>query len=326
MPVEWTDDPAAFASPSWDALIEADPDATVFHTPRYQKLYWEELGSKALRVAFVRQGGEPVAASAFEVREGVLSFVGGFDVTDYMGPVGLPAARDAAAKELVAALAARAEWERADLRGLPRDGRWLGSLTAAAAAVGLARAVEDDGLAPFLGLPATFDRYLTRLPSKSRHELRRKRRRLLETHPDVRLVEADRDGTGDDIGAFIEMHRASEGPKGRFMDPRMERFFRRLADALLPDGTLRLVFLVAAGERIAAAVGFRDGRVFRLYNSAYDRSHAAVAPGIVLVTELIRELIGEGAEALDFLKGSLRYKYRFGARPRPIGGLTLSRT
>jgi CelD/BcsL family acetyltransferase involved in cellulose biosynthesis len=180
-------------------------------------------------------------------------------------------------------------------------------------------------VAPFLPLPATYDGYLEALPSKRRHELRRKIRRLREAMPDAHLVDATEESLAEDLDTFVELHRSSGGPKGRFMQPGMELFFRRLGEALIPDGVFRLLFLEAGGERVAAAVGFRDRDRLLLYNSAYAPARATVSPGIVLMTELIRDSIEEGRRGVDMLKGNLRYKYQFGATPRHVCRLLLRR-
>lgn len=324
MTVDWIHDPRAFLARDWTPLVEADPDGTFFHTPRYLKLYWEEFAAEHLQLATVRQGTD-VSVAVFDIRDEVLCWLGGFDVTDYMGPVGLPEAREAAAKELAESLASRDDWTTADLAGLPEDGRWLPVLAGAARDAGLAVDVAEDGIAPLLELPRSFDEYLSRLPGKLRHEIRRKERRLRESHPDARLVDATPQTLAGDLARFVEMHRSSVGAKGRFMVPGMELFFRRLADELLPDGTLRLAFMEAGGEKVAGAVGFRFRDRFLLYNSAFDHARSSLAPGMVLVGELIRSALLEGCGAFDFLKGDLDYKYRFGPRPRRIARLILRR-
>jgi CelD/BcsL family acetyltransferase involved in cellulose biosynthesis len=321
--VEWTDDPRAFVARDWSALVDADPDATLFHSPRYLKLYWEEFGGARLQIAFVSRGDQDVAVAPFEVRDGVLGWLGGFEVTDYMGPVGPADQREA--KELMASVAARDDWTEADLAGLPARSPWLTALRAGAEDAGLAVETDHDSLAPFLRLPSSFDQYLVGLSGKLRHELRRKHRRLRDAFPDVRLVDATPATRAEDLERFMAMHRSSPGEKGRFMVPGMELFFRRLADALLPDGTLRLAFLEAEEHAVAGAIGFRDGDRFLLYNSAYDHAHRALSPGMVLVAELIRSAIEEGGQGFDMLKGDLPYKYRFGARPRRIARLRLRR-
>lgn len=325
MPLEWIGDPAVFGLDDWERLRIADPEATLFHTPRFLRLYWEELGEAPPLVALVRQGDAAVGLSPFELREGLLSFLGGLEVTDYLGPVGRPEERSRVAKELMTALAARDDWRRADLEGLPQDGTWLGALAEAAEAAGLAVEIGPDDLAPMLQLPPSWEEYLDGLRSKHRHEIRRKDRRLRERFSEVRLRRSTPESFEEDLGRFAVMHRASEGPKGRFMDEDMERFFRRLGRELLPDGTFRLVFLEGDGESLAALVAFRFEDELLLYNSAYDPAQGAVAPGMVLVAELVKEAIADGCARLDMLKGDLGYKYRFGATPRPIRRLLLER-
>jgi CelD/BcsL family acetyltransferase involved in cellulose biosynthesis len=323
--VDRTGDPMVFSSADWTALAEKDPEGTLFHTPRYLKLYWEEFGAGTLDVAFVRDGNEFVAAAPFEIRDGTLSWLGGFDVTDYMGPVGVPGARDRAAKELLGAMVGLDDWDRADLAGLLEEGQWLPALRSAAEDSGLAVEVEEDAVAPLLLLPSSFDRYLSGLPAKLRHEIRRKDRRLEETFREARLVDATQSSVSGDLDRFVDMHRRSTGAKGRFMVPGMELFFRRMADEFLEDGTFRLTFLEAEGECLAGTIGFRDRRRFLLYNSAYDHDRSRLSPGMVLVSRLIRSLIEEGCRELDLLKGDLGYKYRFGARPRGVSRLLLTR-
>src|SRR5438876_672904 len=103
MRVHLTDDPTTFRTADWSALVEADPAGTFFHSPAYLKLWWEEFGTGALLLALVTDGGIPVAACAFETLHGLLTFLGGLDVTDYMGPVGVPGIAEAASKELLGA-------------------------------------------------------------------------------------------------------------------------------------------------------------------------------------------------------------------------------
>jgi CelD/BcsL family acetyltransferase involved in cellulose biosynthesis len=323
MAVVWLEDPSVFTSHDWTPLVDQDPEATVFHTPRFLELYREGFGAASLQVAVVRRDEQPVAAAALDLRDGVLTWFGGFDVIDYMGPVGPPEHRRWAARELMEAIAARPNWRRADLAGMPRNGKWLAALAESADEVGLPLVVEPSEVAPFIRLPDSYEDYLARLEAKLRHEIRRKDRRLRAAHPDVRLVDSVPETVDADLDRFVQLHRGSGGEKGRFMVRGMERFFRRLASALLEDGTFRLSFLETDGVKIAGAVGFRWRDRFLLYNSAYDHAYARVAPGMVLVAELIRSAIEEGRRGLDMLKGDLPYKYRFGARARSIARLRL---
>jgi CelD/BcsL family acetyltransferase involved in cellulose biosynthesis len=319
------DDPTAFRQHDWTALVEADPDGTFFHTPAYLKLWWEEFGTGTLVIALALEGDEVVGACCFEIQGATLTFLGGSDVTDYMGPVALAGSQDAVAKELLAAMTESVPWERADLRGLAETSAWLPVLAGAAASLGLQVRAEDDGVAPFLALPPTSDSYLAGIPAKLRHEVRRKERRLREDAGDYRVVASTVPSLHEDMDRFVELHRSSPGPKGRFMRPGMEIFFRRLGDVFLPSHVFHLVFLEVDGAKVAGAIGFGYGDTFSLYNSTFDRRFAHVSPGMVLVAELIRAAIESGRSTFDMLKGDLDYKYRFGAAPRAVRTLTFDR-
>jgi CelD/BcsL family acetyltransferase involved in cellulose biosynthesis len=327
MRVTLSDDGRDFLRRDWSDLVDGDPAATFFHTPRYLKLYWEEFGHDLdeLLLAFAEEDGRTVGAVAFERLGRTLRFLGGTEVTDYMGPVAARGTEDRVAKELMAAVAAVGRWRDADLRGLPEDSPWLSRLRQAAEGEGLAVEVGDDSVAPCLRLPGTYEEYLAGLPSKLRHEIRRKARRLdaeLGVHA---LTLTTTETLADDLGTFVAMHRSSEGPKGKFMVPGMEIFFRRLADVFLPDGIFRLAFLEADGVKMAGAIAFAFGDRTYLYNSAFDRTRRELAPGMVLVADLIERAIQDGCRWFDLLKGDLAYKYRFGARPRAVRRLILGK-
>jgi CelD/BcsL family acetyltransferase involved in cellulose biosynthesis len=330
MRIVFSEDGRDFVRRDWSNLVTADPAGTFFHMPQYLKLYWEEFGQapEDLVLAFGEEdGGGQVAAVAFERVGEVLRFLGGTEVTDYMGPVGLPEAQESFAKELFDALDARKDWREADLRGLPEDRTWLGILEAAASARGFATEVVDDqnGVAPFLALPGSYEAYLSSLPSKLRHEIKRKARRLEAEAGRWSICIAHEDTLVPFIDRFVELHRTSEGPKGVFLQPGMEIFFRRLGEAFLPTGRFSLVFIQVAGQKVAGTIGFRHEGTYYLYNSAFDRSWKHLSPGMVLVAEDIRIAIESGCSAFDMLKGDYPYKYRFGAVPRAVKRLLVRR-
>jgi CelD/BcsL family acetyltransferase involved in cellulose biosynthesis len=328
MRIVFSEDGEDFHRRGWHELVQADPAGTFFHTPAFLKLYWEEFGETPdhLLLAFAEEDdGSQVGAVAFERIGETLRFLGGTEITDYMGPVGVPDRQDAMVKELWTALLTREDWRDADLRGLPEDQPWFGLLRDAASAQGLAVTEEDDGVSPFLPLPATWDDYLGSLSSKHRHEIKRKARKLVEEAGEFRIVTAD-DGTITPLlDRFVELHRMSEGPKGVFMVPGMEIFFRRLGEAFCAQGVFRLTFIEVGGQLAAGTIGFVWGGTSYLYNSAFDRSWGTLAPGMVLVGEDIRLAIEEGCAGFDLLKGDYEYKYRFGSSPRAVKRLVVTR-
>jgi CelD/BcsL family acetyltransferase involved in cellulose biosynthesis len=330
MKITFSEDGRDFQRRGWAELVDADPAGTFFHTPAYLKLYWEEFGEQPehLLLGFAEEDdGTQVGAVAFERIDDTLRFLGGTEVTDYMGPVGLPQAQETIAKELWAALLHRGDWASADLRGLPEDQPWLGLLRDAAATQGLAveETQDQNGVAPFLPLADSWEGYLEALPAKLRHEIRRKAKKLeaeagpytIHTATEATLIPL--------LDRFVELHRMSEGPKGVFMKPGMEIFFRRLGEAFLAQGVFRLNVIDVGGELAAGTIGYAFDRTFFLYNSAFDRRWGNLAPGMVLVGEDIRLSIEAGCVAFDLLKGDYQYKYRFGAHPRAVKRLIVTR-
>ena len=328
--VVFSEDPRDFQRRDWSDLVRADPAGTIFHTPDFLKLYWEEFGEEPehLLLAFGEDdAGAQVAAAAFELIGDTLRFLGGTEVTDYMGPVGTPDARAGFAHELWAGLLARDDWREADLRGLHENSAWLSELREAAAGHGLAVEATDDrnGVAPVLDLPSTWDEYLAQIPSKLRHEIRRKAKKLEAETGAFRVETATEETLLPLLDRFVELHRMSEGPKGVFMVPGVEIFFRRLGQTFCEQGVFRLCFIRVREELAAGTIGFSFDGTYSLYNSAFDRKWQQLAPGMVLVAEDIRQAIEEGSAVFDFLKGDYAYKYRFGARKRLVKRLVVPR-
>ena len=329
MDVVFSEDGRDFTRRDWSSLVTGDPAGTFFHSPGFLKLYWEEFGEQPehLLLAFAEEDGTQVGAVAFERFDETLRFLGGTEVTDYMGPVSQPELQGAVAKELLAALGRREDWRVADLRGLPDDHLWLELLAEAAAVQGFGVEITDDqnGIAPFLPIPGSYEEYLAGLPTKLRHEIKRKARKLETEGGPYHVSLAQRDTLEEYLDRFVELHRKSEGPKGVFMQPGMEIFFRRLGEAFLPRGMFNLTFIEVNGEKVAGTIGFRYEGTYSLYNSAFDREWQHLAPGMVLVAEDIRIAIEAGCGGFDLLKGDYAYKYRFGAYPRAVKRLVVTR-
>ena len=324
--VAFSEDARDFARSDWHGLVLADPAGTFFHSPGYLKRYWEEFHAELdLLLALVERDGALVGACAFERLGRELRFLGGTEVTDYLGPVAADGDQQEVATALVRALAARADWDHADLRNLVEDSPWLSALERALADAGLWHQTEEQDVCPYVALPASWDDYLTRLPSKLRHEIKRKARRLEADAGPFTLEFTTREKLPEDLDRFVTLHRSSEGPKGKFMQPGMEIFFRRLADAFIDEGVFRLGFLRVGGEQVAGAIGYRFKDRFLLYNSAFDHEWRPLSVGMVLVGEMIRTSIDDGSVGFDMLKGGLEYKYRFGSVPRRLFRIQVTR-
>lgn len=321
---------------AWAALVDMDPYGTVFHTPDYLELWHRELGKRAAaRVRTVTRDGDllGVIAEAHELEGSptgpieVIRFLGGTEVTDYLGPVSRPEDRDAVVGAYVDALAEDRDWDELVAGGLPEGSGWLEPLRAHAERTGLT-ILEDvvEDVCPRVEMPETFEDYLATLPGRQRHEMKRKARKLARDVGDVELRQVAPEDIAEGLATFFEMASDGDGEKSRFfVNDDMQRFFHALAEAFAADGNFRLHLLDVAGAPAAATVSLVHGDEWGLYNSAFDQRLGMLAPGMVLIGELLRETAAEGLAVFDLLRGDESYKYRFGAEDRVLRRLTITR-
>lgn len=320
----------------WQALLEQDPHATIFHGPRYLERYQQVLGgrSEARIHTFYRDGRLVGVVPEAHERVGTASgltevrrFIGGTEVTDYLGPVSRPEDRTDVADAYLAALAADLDWDELIAGGLAGDSGWRVALLQAADRHGFAvvdDAVED--VCPRVDLSGGHDAYLARLPGKLRQELVRKTRKLARDAGEIAVVEVPAEEVADHLDAFLDLAGASAPDKaGFFARPEMHAWFTALAEEFAPVGVLRLHRLEVGGLLGAATVSLVWRGQWGLYNSAFDPALAALSPGIVLVGQLLELAAEEGCTVLDLLRGDEPYKYRFGAEDRSIQRLTFVR-
>jgi CelD/BcsL family acetyltransferase involved in cellulose biosynthesis len=305
---------------AWEALHADSRLRSPFLSWTWQREWLAVLG-EGRRLALRRltdAGGQLVAVLPLvEVAAGRLMLAGGADVSDYLD---LLARRGREAEAWAALLEARAAdravWE---LHAVPGDSPTVTAMPALAAGAGLVATAPVEERCPVVGLPDSWDAFLAALPKKHRHELTRKLRRFEREVPGGRIAwETTPAGIERRLDEFLVLHRASREGKAKFMDARMERFFRRVIVALAAKGAARLAFLDAPEGAIAAFVTLQWDETVGLYNSGFAPARAALSPGLVLLAGVVRDALERGCRRFDFLRGEERYKYEFGPTPEPV--------
>ena len=329
MDIKVTDTPDAFDLPEWQDLNNRLVNKHVFSTPEWNKIWWEEFGSdKHLYVLTVIDDG-PVALIPLmwdDTAEGRrVRFLGGDDLTDYLGPI-IPDAShvyDVADALIHYLLEEAPQWDLFDAKCMPVPFGFADRLLETADRHRLEFQVDEQELTAVLGLGGSFDEYLDRLTKKQRHELRRKMRRFDDQAPSAAIRTADDSSITSDVLTFVDMHRGSEGLKGKFFMPERATFFARMAQIFQPMGLLRLDFLEVDERPIAATFSFEYANKFYLYNSAYEHEFRPLSPGLILVARLIERACNQGLEAFDFLRGRERYKFDLGAQALPLNAVMI---
>jgi CelD/BcsL family acetyltransferase involved in cellulose biosynthesis len=311
----------------WNGLVARAATAVPFLTWEFQTTWWRVLGGGPLHLLGVQDGsGEWVGALPLHEADAAddgpaLRIVGGTDVADYLDIVAAAGDAEPVWKALLLALAG-ASPPALDLRPVPAASPTVALLPALAEGSGRTCRVTVDERCPVIELPESWDAYLARLSGKDRHELRRKLRRA-----DAAGARVEVGRTAAVVGAlmddFLALHRKSKVGKSRFMDERMEVFFREMGAAMAAAGWAALWLLRLEARPAAALFCFEYAGTVGLYNSGFDPDVRAASPGVVLIARTIEDAIARGFRRYDFLRGDEPYKYGFGAVPTDVMRLSL---
>ncbi|HEX4790944.1 MAG TPA: GNAT family N-acetyltransferase [Actinospica sp.] len=318
------------ATPSWDEFAAAQ--GTVFHTRRFLLSWWNDRpaanpGSR-LVTAQVVDDERIVGICAFELDSGALSFAGGADVVDYMGPVAA-AGRE---KEVAAALARwmfddALPWDRAHLAGLVHNDAAGQAIVDEVVRIAPAAVVAAYDQAP--RIEAAPLGYLPYLNSKRRADILRKRNRLTEAVGDIELVASTAETVLGSVERLLAWKAAASAETRSFVDSYGD-FVRTMVGELAAVDACHVVELHAGGRPLASAIMLYQQDTAYIYNMAYDMSLTApegqvgLAPGVVLVSLLVERSLERGLR-FDFLKGAQDYKLRLGGVPVDLIGVTVDR-
>ena len=315
----------AVESLAWDSLLAGARLRSPFLSALWQREWVRAFApGQRLEVRCVEDDrGRPVALlPLYESRPGVLSLVGGADVSDYLDLIALEGREEEAWMALLESRGGAGEtWE---LHAVPEASPTVTALPRLADACGVTATITLEERCPVVRLPESWDTYLAGLGGKDRHELLRKLRRFEREAPDGRAVWASRPGDVEArFGDFLDLHRRSRVGKARFMDARMEGFFRRVAVGLAEVGMVRLWFLDTRSGPAASFLTLEWDGTVAIYNSGFHPDRAALSPGLVLLTGVLRDAVERRVRRFDFLRGEERYKYEFGPTPEAVYGVTI---
>jgi len=328
----------------WHDLLSSCAADTLFITPGWQKVWWEQFGDGAEKLLLCLKGENSIEAIApLARRNGTISFIGSQDVCDYNDFL---VSRGAEARFYPCLLGHLdgEEWETLELSSLPESSPTLAYLPDLARQRGYSVELKEEDVAPALSLPDSWDAYLGTLSKKDRHELRRKLRRLgqigggewaeevtplspPETPHGVRCYKlSDPAEVESSLEDFFALMRSSRETKHRFLTPPREQFFRNIAREMSGIGVFKLFFLELKGERVAAAMCFDYGPGRLLYNSGFNPAHGYYSVGLLLKALCIKDAIEEGKAYFDFLRGSEPYKYDLGGKNRTVYQMVVKRS
>lgn len=167
----------------------------------------------------------------------------------------------------------------------------------------------DSSVAPYAMLDPGFEDFLARLSANERYKVRSRTRKLL-AHPGVSYRDFTACGAVQNLAMLRLLHAARAQQMGRistFDDDCVQEFHARFL-ALYPRESVLFRGLCAADEPFAIFYGFRAGARILYFQLGYDPNWSKHSPGLVLLSEVIRESCEAGFAEFDFLQGSEPYK------------------
>lgn len=280
--------------------------------PRWLRVWWQAFGQGSRLYLFdVRENKNVIGIAPLMVKEGRASFIGDADVCDYMDFAVAPGKERAFFTALLDKLN-KDGIKELHLKSLRNDSAAMTHLVDLAKGKGYEVSVTKENVSLDLDLPSTWEAYLKILTPKQRRETGRRFRRL-EEEGDItyRTVET---ADPEVLDIFFKLMRASREDKAEFMTPKMESFFRALAQTMAEAGMLRFGILGISQKPVAAVMCFDyNGKVY-LFNSGYDPEYSILSVGLLSKLLSIKDSIERGRKCYDFLKGAEEYKYRLKGR------------
>lgn len=305
----------------WERILPSCSTNTVFVTPWWQKIWWDNFcADNELSILSVREGEEVIGIASLMLSDGKLTFTGDKELFDYFDFL-VPKNNEARFYETLFDHIMDMDWQSIDLPSLPQDSPTLDYMPRLARERGLEVKVEQEETTPVAYLPDSWDEYLAGLRKKDRHELRRKLRRL-EAADSPRQYSCYSPECMQD---FFRLLRASREDKKEFLTPEREKFFTDIAQELSSRNQFKLYFLEVNGERVAGCICFDYDESYLLYNSGYDPSYSQLSVGLLNKALSLQTAIEEGRRSFNFLKGNERYKYNLGGKDEAVYHLTARR-
>lgn len=298
--------------PELDSLL-ADVDAPICARRLWLTVWADAFVEFTPWTVCVRERGELAAVALFaeRIRAGHHEIVGlGHGPSDYARlPARSPEAAQRLAETLAEALRSRRRPWRLRLDGLP---------PADPVATRLAHELSCAAVIPAEGAPRLLlrvDRPIEAvMNAKDRRSLRSRRKRLSELEGGYSV----RSGRGPEVCVGLEdierVHQLRDHAVRRTSDidrPSGRNFWRGVLAAYGALSQVEVSRLVVGSDLAAYSIGLLDGRSWRLWDTRLNPAYRAVAPGRVLITDLMERLQAEGRwDEFDYMRGEEDYKTR----------------
>jgi CelD/BcsL family acetyltransferase involved in cellulose biosynthesis len=315
----------------WNELLAISASHVPFLRHEYLTAWWQGLGGGEwshgeLYVIIARSeddrliGIAPLFRTDNRDGEPALMLLGSIEISDYLDVIArtedLPAFLEALLVHLTGDQAPATNL--LDWYNLLESSPTLPALQATAEKLGWSYSQQQLQHCPYIPLPGNWEKYISSIDKKQRHEIRRKMRRAEEYYLPLRWY-ITQDGTmlDQEIDGFLDL-MACDPEKHKFLTPAMRTQMHSILQAAYRAGWLQLAFIEVNGEKAAGYLNFDYMNHIWVYNSGLDFRFSELSLGWVLLGHLLEWANEHKRQYFDFMRGDEQYKYRFGAVDRRV--------
>ncbi len=314
---------ASGGADAWNRLVDVSTYPNVFRRWEWVNTWWKWFGAnRELQVLRLTRGQQligiaPLYAARIPFGGRRLAWVGAGGPTcpEYLGPIIHRDYSGAAIRAIAACLrTGGARWDSIAFLDVPPDDLATTSLVAALA--GRFPAIRYPGeVCRYFRVPETYEALLKRLSSHGRQRERRQRRRAgkeLDARLEILSLPDTIARAFPDIVRLSASSKGKAGQRSPFLNPRYLGFHREVCEQLSRVDIARVYVLHFRGRPAAFIYGFTCHQKFSFFQTGYDADASAYSPGDVVFQMVCEQLIAQGTEEFDYLRGEEEYKSQFG--------------
>tara|TARA_Y100000996_G_scaffold411438_1_gene395586 strand:+ start:2207 stop:3184 length:978 start_codon:yes stop_codon:yes gene_type:complete len=311
---------------AWNHVLDESTINTIFITPDWQSIWYKRFVSeKPVEIVTIKENDEPLGILPMLIDKNQMTFIGDPNLYDYMDfPIVF--GREERFFELGWKHLINLNWDVINLNSIPETSPTIKYLPKLANDTGFEVELIESEKTPFSKLDTDWETYISNLPKKYRHELRRKIRRLDST---VEYVQYEADISDENVDQimdeFFSLMSSSMEDKEAFLKPENKLFFIDIAKQLTLKKQFKLFFMEIDKKKVAACICFDYDNKYLLYNSGYNPEFASLSVSLINKSFSIKTAIEKGKSEFNFLKGVERYKYHLGASDYAVFDLTIKR-
>lgn len=219
----------------------------------------------------------------------------------------------------------RREWRTLTLDHVVADRSWIETLMRSLSGAHCGRLIEKCAQQHWLmvDLSDGWEGYLAEKSAKFRGEIRRRQRRMHESHHVGWRETKTTAELRTDLETLFALHalRGSALGGSTFESPAMRAALSDFAESALRHGWLRLRVLELDGEVAAANLSFRVGDRSTGYLLGWDPQWADLGLGSIVMADAVHVAADEGARVFDLSVGHTDIKARYATLTRPVDTL-----